>query len=96
MLNEVVTFIVTAYCACALCTGHTHGITKSGHPVKANHTAACPPSMLGAIIHIDGLGLRVCDDTGSKIKGNHVDVYISDHNKAKKFGVKRLAVRRIK
>jgi 3D (Asp-Asp-Asp) domain-containing protein len=32
----------------------------------------------------------ICQDTGSKIKGRRVDVFVDDHARAKKLGVRRL------
>ena len=88
-----ITFVVTAYCACALCTGHTHGITKSGRPATVNRTIACPPHMMHKVVWLDGIGARVCEDTGSKIKGKRIDLYVQTHDEALKFGKKIVKVR---
>lgn len=80
------TFVVTAYCACALCTGHTHGITRSGVKAQAGVTVACEPAMLGRVVYIAGVGKRVCQDTGSKIKRGRLDLYVRTHEEAKQFG----------
>jgi 3D (Asp-Asp-Asp) domain-containing protein len=89
---KVTSKLITAYCACILCCGHTHGITKSGRPAKAGRTAACSREMLNKTIWIEGVGERTCDDTGSKISASRVDVYFTDHQAALKFGVKRARV----
>jgi len=81
--------LLTAYCWCTLCTGHEHGITKSGIPATPNLTVACSPELLNKLIYIVGLGNRVCHDTGSRITKGRVDVYFESHEEALKFGVKR-------
>jgi 3D (Asp-Asp-Asp) domain-containing protein len=48
--------------------------------------------MLNKTIYIEGIGERICDDTGSKITAGRVDVYFTDHQAALNFGVKRLRV----
>ena len=88
---SLITFIVTAYCACALCTGHTHGITKSGQPAIASYTVACDKAHLHKIVYLEGFGYRQCTDTGGpKIKGNRLDLYIYSHSKATTHGVKKI------
>lgn len=55
------------------------GITASGAKVKDGRTAACPPSLKsGTRLHIEGLGTRVCEDTGSAIKGKKIDIYVAN------------------
>jgi 3D (Asp-Asp-Asp) domain-containing protein len=40
------------------------------------------------VLFIDGIGIRVCDDTGgSKIRGRRVDVFFASHKEAERFGV---------
>ncbi len=92
MVANGVAAIVTAYCLCALCTGHTHGITKSGVRARVGHTIACDPKMLGAVVETPW-GLRVCEDTGSAIRGNRIDLFVKTHDQAKKFGVRIAKVR---
>jgi 3D (Asp-Asp-Asp) domain-containing protein len=87
---DVITeFLVTAYCACILCTGNTHGITKSGFPVRPG-IAACDKKLLNRHIWIEGLGVFSCKDTGRLIKGHHIDIYIESHQEALKFGKKKI------
>lgn len=87
------TFIVTAYCACLLCTGHTHGITKSGTRAIAGVTIACAPALMGKTVEIAGVGLRVCQDTGSKIGRHRLDLYVKTHDEALQFGKHRMRAR---
>jgi 3D (Asp-Asp-Asp) domain-containing protein len=74
-----------------LCTGKPRPdcITKSGLHAEQNVTAACDPKHLGDLVYIDTIGLRFCEDVGSAIKGNRVDLYFKSHEEAKKFGRKK-------
>ena len=89
---KVSNMLLTAYCACIVCCGHTHGITKSGRPARVGITVACQGDMLNKKVYIEGLGIRTCDDTGSKITEDRIDVYFTSHKEALKFGVKRAKV----
>lgn len=89
--------IITFYCACVLCCGPWsegwyHKRTASGRMAQAGLTAACPPGWEDNVIWIDGIGARVCDDTGSAIRGNKFDVYVNDHQEALNHGIKRTSV----
>ncbi len=86
-------FLITAYCACVICCTHSHGITKSGLKAEANITAACSKQMFGKIIHVEGLGMFFCEDTGKAIKGNRIDIYFETHQEAKDFGWRKAEVR---
>lgn len=86
-----VNFIVTAYCSCEKCCGHTHGITKSGQHVVSNYTMACDPARLHEIVYLEGIGYRHCTDTGGRrIRGRRLDMYIFSHDEAIRFGVQRV------
>jgi 3D (Asp-Asp-Asp) domain-containing protein len=63
--------VVTAYCL--------QGTTRSGTAVRSGVVATDPAVIpLGSRLTIDGLpGLYSAEDTGSGVKGNHVDVWFS-------------------
>jgi len=88
-------WLVTFFCACSICCGEWSkwGLTKSGTTPRVGWTAACPKGMLGSLIHIPTLGIRKCEDTGSKIRGRRVDIFLSSHGKALERGVLRVPVR---
>lgn len=82
-------FKLTAYCPCSICCGKWSGSpTASGVMPKANHTIAVDTSVIpfGTEVIINGI-TYIAEDTGSAIKGNRIDVYMSDHNEALEFGI---------
>lgn len=90
------TFTLTAYTAGPESTGKRpgdpgYGITSSGSPAIEGLTIAVDPSIIstGSRVYIEGLGYRVAQDTGGMIKGRRIDVFMSDVEEAKRFGVKR-------
>jgi 3D (Asp-Asp-Asp) domain-containing protein len=89
-----ITVRATAYTAsCEGCSG----ITATGVNIKANPDArviAVDPKVipLGSKVYVEGLGEAIAADTGSAIKGNRIDVFISSKQAAINFGVKYLKV----
>jgi 3D (Asp-Asp-Asp) domain-containing protein len=83
-------FIATAYCK-----GHT---TASGVPVRSG-IAAADPSVLpvGSIIRLDGApeghgGIYTVLDTGPKVQGRHVDLYMWSCHEALAFGRRKVSL----
>ena len=64
------------------------GRTASGTIPSTMLTVACDPSMLGKRIYLEGIGEKICEDTGSAIKGNRVDIYVSHIDEAYAWGVR--------
>lgn len=96
--QEIGTFKITHYCACKECCGKDpsdpdYGITATGTKATEGRTIAVDPSVipLGTHVVIDGVEY-VAEDTGGAIKGNRIDIYISDHDRAYALGVKNLPV----
>ena len=82
-------FRLTAYCPCIICCGKWSGSpTASGVMPVANHTIAVDTNVIpfGTEVVVNG-NAYIAEDTGSAIKGNRIDIYMSDHNEALKFGV---------
>jgi 3D (Asp-Asp-Asp) domain-containing protein len=90
---------ITAYCTCIKCcgvwseehpkwegTGYVQK-TASGTIPTEGRTVAVDPSVIpmGATVIINGVSY-VAEDTGSKVKGNVVDVYFESHEDAREFG----------
>ena len=78
------------YCPCYTCNGNTHRKTASGTTLTEGRTVAVDKRQipLGTKIHIDGFGDFIAEDTGSAIKGNRIDVYVSSHAQALQLGIK--------
>lgn len=81
----------SAYTAAADECGKSDGITASGVKVEEERTLACPPNFpFGTKIKIEGMGVRICEDRGGAIKGNHIDIYMETKAEAFKFGRRNL------
>lgn len=74
-------FHCTAYCTekfpheCGTGTG----ITASGEPVMAGWSVAADEEIfpLGTVLYIEGVGLRVVQDRGVAVKGQHLDIAVA-------------------
>lgn len=98
MLGPPILAILTYYCACAICCGQWAGApTKSGVWPEPGWTLACPPALTArrALLWIDGVGVRQCEDTGKAIKGRRIDVYVESHGEAIRRGRHRATTREI-
>jgi len=92
-------FKITAYCACEKCCGKWSGLKlPNGLYPEQGRTCAADLSVLprGTKIEIEGLGERIVEDTGSAVKGNHIDVFFDSHEEALQFGLQTLDVWRVK
>lgn len=70
-------------------------ITYSGINLRENpNVIAVDPNVipLGSKVYIPGYGTFVAGDTGSAIKGNRIDVHITDLNQATAFGRKTMEI----
>ena len=87
--NNLGEFRLTAYCNCRKCCGKwAGGATASGVMPTVNHTIAVDTSVIpfGTEVVING-NTYTAEDTGSAIKGNRIDIYMSSHSEAMSFGV---------
>lgn len=68
--------------------------TASGTRPKEGRTIAVDPKVipLGSTVYIEGFGYYIAEDTGGAIKGNRIDVFMMDYNKAIKMGKPRADV----
>ncbi len=77
-------FTATAYCQ--------RGLTAAGTKVRAGVVAADPDVLpIGSVIRVVGLkdgrdGVYTVMDTGTKVHGRHIDVYVGDCRQAVRFG----------
>lgn len=82
-------FSVSYYCSCPKCTGTPKGSrTATGHIPREGRTVAVDKKLipLHSVIFVEGLGTYVAEDVGGAVKGRHLDIYVSDHQKALNLG----------
>lgn len=64
-----------------------YGRTASGRIAMPNRTIAADKHIpFGTVVYIEGMGYFTVEDRGKAIKGNKIDVFMSDMREAKKFG----------
>ncbi len=82
--GSTTTFTATAYCQ--------RGMTRSGAGTHAGIAAADPHQLpVGSVVQIDAdmqkyTGVYTVLDTGSKVQGHHVDLFMHDCSEAAHFG----------
>ena len=100
-LNYIGNFKLTAYCPCSKCcgkwgknrpadeAGNDIVYTASGAIAQANKTVAVDTDIIpyGTILLIDGEEY-IAQDTGSKVKGQVIDIYFETHEEAENYGCK--------
>lgn len=83
-------FSISHYCSCPICTGTAKGSrTSTGHIPREGRTVAVDPKKipLHSIIYVEDLGYFVCEDVGGAVKGNHLDIYVDEHDEALNRGI---------
>ena len=99
-IKSIGQYKTTSYCSCPVCCGiwseqHPSRIgtdyqqrTKSGTKPRSNNTIAADWSVLpaGTKVYIDGICYTV-EDTGSAVKGQHIDIYQDSHDAARAWGI---------
>lgn len=92
--GKTITVKATAYTAdCEGCSG----VTYTGMDLNSNPDAkviAVDPDVipLGSKVYVEGYGEAVAADIGSAIKGNRIDVFIPNVDKAKEWGTRTLDI----
>lgn len=105
-LELIGTFTATAYCPCVKCCGiwsEDHPSrgedyvqkTRAGTIPEEGRTIAADWDVLpkGSEVVINGHPYIV-EDTGSAVKGNHVDIFFESHEAACEFGIQQIEVYR--
>lgn len=82
-------FTLTYYCSCEECSGHWGTQTATGNHCEQGRTVAVDPDVIayGTRILIDD-NVYVAEDCGSLVKGDHIDIYVEDHELVEKLGKK--------
>ena len=89
---------VTHYCTCSRCCGKSDGITASGRKATPGISVAVDPSIipLGSDVLVDygdgELHYYRADDTGSAVKGAHIDLCMESHEAAIQAGVRTATI----
>lgn len=91
-------FTVTHYCGCSICCGsyssgsESEAYGASGKRLEPLVSVAVDPRVipLGTILHDAQGNVYRAEDTGSAIKGNRIDLFIGNHQEAKRLGVKEI------
>ena len=89
---------VTHYCPCVACCGKDDGITASGRRAAPGISVAVDPDVipLGSDVLVDygdgEIHYYRADDTGSAVKGDHIDLCMDSHEAALEAGVKTATV----
>ncbi len=95
-------YTLTAYCPCARCCGKSDGITATGTLAAEGRTIAVDPRVIPYGAHVlliwpDGTQRTyIAEDCGSGVTGSRIDVFFSDHETARIFGVQSAMVYLIK
>jgi 3D (Asp-Asp-Asp) domain-containing protein len=65
--------------------GTGDGITFTGTEATVGRTVAVDPAVipLGSWLYIQGIGWRKAEDTGSAVRGNIIDIYVGEGEKAR-------------
>lgn len=87
------TFSVTAY---SYYRNRHGGLSKTatGTLPQAGRTVAVDPRVipLGSRVYIEGVGERIAEDTGGKIKGKKLDLFLPSVQECLQFGVRQREV----
>lgn len=73
------------------CCGKTNKVTASGTIATEGRTIAADLPF-GTKLYIDGVGERIVEDRGGGIGTGKIDIFMSDHNSALQFGVRKVDV----
>ena len=79
---------ISHYCACRRCSGNWGHQTSSGATCQEGITAACAILPAGTRVKIDGYGERIVQDTGSGVRGHHLDLFYESHQECLNRGIK--------
>lgn len=87
-------FRLTFYCPCVVCSEQYGDNTSTGVKAVEGVTVAVDPKVIpyGTRLYIEGFGEFIAQDCGGAIKGNRIDIYVEDHDRANDLGVKYASV----
>jgi 3D (Asp-Asp-Asp) domain-containing protein len=84
-------FTITAYAVRRIGRVMANARTKTGAVPQVGCTVAVDPRVipLGTRLHIEGIGVRIAEDTGRDIKGRRIDLFVHSTAEGRRFGVRR-------
>lgn len=79
---------ITYYCSCEECSGKWGTQTSTGNHCEEGRTVAVDPDVIayGTRVKV-GNQVYVAEDCGSHVVGDHIDIYVDDHEVTEKLGV---------
>jgi len=80
---------ISYYCSCEECSGPYGLLTATGTHCEEGRTCAVDPYVIayGTRILVDG-HVYVAEDCGSSVKGDAIDIYVDDHERTERLGVR--------
>ena len=92
-------FDLSHYCACEeYCGKWADGMTATGTVATEGRTIAVDPEVIPygsrvAVFYDDGRIVEyIAEDCGGAIKGNEIDVFVADHDRANELGIETACV----
>ena len=81
-------FKLTAYCPCCDCSEGYNYNTYTGARAEEGRTIAVDPDIInfGSKVMIDG-HIYTAEDCGGAVSGDHIDIFMEDHDDVDEFGV---------
>lgn len=81
-------FKLTAYCPCCDCSEGYNYNTYTGIRAEEGRTIAVDPDIInfGSKVMIDG-HIYTAEDCGGAVSGDHIDIFMEDHDDVDEFGV---------
>ena len=78
----------TAYCPCCDCSEGYNYNTYTGTRAEEGRTIAVDPDVInfGSKVMIDG-HIYTAEDCGGAVSGDHIDIFMEDHDDVDEFGV---------
>lgn len=80
---------ISYYCSCPICSGPWGDLTATGTRCEEGRTVAVDPKVIayGTKLLIDG-NVYTAEDCGANVKGDHIDIYLDDHDLTDELGIR--------
>lgn len=81
-------FKITYYCSCQSCSGGWGAKTATGKYCEEGRTIAVDPDVIayGTRVRV-GDNVYVAEDCGGHVQGDHIDIYLDDHERTERLGI---------